>query len=412
MPEPRVVVEHREHLWYLLAEASQLEHMIMCQYLFAEFTLKESTDEGLTEDQLVIVDRWRKTLRGIAVQEMLHLALVSNVMVAIGAAPVFGRPNFPQMCGYFPSNVQLDLLPFGEAALKHFLYLERPEGMELVDAEGFVPCVPPRTGVQEGEDLPRGQEFQTIGHLYRGLGDGMRDLCAQMGESGLFVGPRHAQATPELFQWPDIVAVTDLESALRALGEIIEQGEGARGDWQNAHYGQFFTMWNEYQKYRDEDPTFEPTRPATAVYTRQPFDSQAPVPIIGDPDARAVADVFNLGYEVLIHLLMRLFTPSDETDEQRAVLLGAAIDVMAGVVAPLGRRMTTLPAGPEFPGRTAGPAFEMFYQMTGLQPWQKSAWALLHERAELLADRCARVPGIGTVPAKAAAVAQSLAAHR
>jgi hypothetical protein len=28
--EPSIVVEH---LWYLLAEASQLEHGIMCQYL-------------------------------------------------------------------------------------------------------------------------------------------------------------------------------------------------------------------------------------------------------------------------------------------------------------------------------------------------------------------------------------------
>jgi hypothetical protein len=49
------------------------------------------------------VTRWRKTLRGIAVEEMLHLALVSNLMAAIGAAPVFGRPNFPQRSRYFPS---------------------------------------------------------------------------------------------------------------------------------------------------------------------------------------------------------------------------------------------------------------------------------------------------------------------
>jgi len=26
MTEPRVVVAHREHLWWLLAEAAQLEH--------------------------------------------------------------------------------------------------------------------------------------------------------------------------------------------------------------------------------------------------------------------------------------------------------------------------------------------------------------------------------------------------
>jgi len=40
--------------------------------------------------------RWRKTLRGIAVEEMLHLALVSNLMAGDRRGPVFGRPNVPQ----------------------------------------------------------------------------------------------------------------------------------------------------------------------------------------------------------------------------------------------------------------------------------------------------------------------------
>ncbi len=51
----------------------------MCQYLFAEFSLKAGVAEGLTSDQADAVDRWRKTLRGIAVEEMLHIALVANL---------------------------------------------------------------------------------------------------------------------------------------------------------------------------------------------------------------------------------------------------------------------------------------------------------------------------------------------
>jgi len=118
--EPTIVVQNREHLWFLLSEAAQLEHMIMCQYLYADFSLKQGEDEGLTPEQAAVVARWHVVLRGIAVQEMLHLALVANLMSAIGAAPLFGRPNFPQCSGYFPPTVQLDLLPFGEAALTHF----------------------------------------------------------------------------------------------------------------------------------------------------------------------------------------------------------------------------------------------------------------------------------------------------
>jgi hypothetical protein len=40
MAEPELVVEHRGHLWNLLMAAETLEHLIMCQYLYASFSLK------------------------------------------------------------------------------------------------------------------------------------------------------------------------------------------------------------------------------------------------------------------------------------------------------------------------------------------------------------------------------------
>ena len=39
-PEAPFVIEHREALIYMLYEAAELEHGIMCQYLFAAFSLK------------------------------------------------------------------------------------------------------------------------------------------------------------------------------------------------------------------------------------------------------------------------------------------------------------------------------------------------------------------------------------
>jgi hypothetical protein len=51
MSEPGIVVSNREHLWWLLTEAAQLEHMIMCGYLFAQFSLKDGIDEGMTSTQ-------------------------------------------------------------------------------------------------------------------------------------------------------------------------------------------------------------------------------------------------------------------------------------------------------------------------------------------------------------------------
>jgi Ferritin-like len=199
MTEPELVVEHRGHLWNLLMAAETLEHLIMCQYLYASFSLKTDPDEGLTAVQAEAVSRWHETLTGIAIEEMLHLALVANVMTAIGAAPRLARPNFPGQSEYLPPGVQFALLPFGEASLTHFLYLERPEGMERLDAAGFVPGAPPEP-VEPSEVMPRAQDFSTVGHLYRGIMHGLSHLADRLGEHALFVGSARTQATPEVFR--------------------------------------------------------------------------------------------------------------------------------------------------------------------------------------------------------------------
>ena len=409
--EPKVVVAHREDLWWLLAEACQLEHMIMCQYLFAEWTLKDK-DDGLTDEQSQAIERWRGVLRGIAIEEMLHLALVANVMSSIGAAPYLGRPNFPQRSGYFPASIQLDLMPFGERALKHFLFLERPEGMERQDAEGFVPTAPTRDPLSDSEAMPRGQEFLTVGHLYRGIEDGLTRLTHELGEQTLFVGSPRAQATPELFHWPQVVAVTDLDSALRAVSEIIEQGEGARGHWEDAHYGRFLKIWDEYHALRDADPTFEPARPVVAAFTRQPFDLRDPVTVITNPEAHRIAEVTTIAYEILLHLLTRFFTHTDESDEQLGLLISVAFELMGDVIRPLGHALTRLPAASPVDGRNAGFAFEMHYLMGNFVPWREPAWALLHERMAFLAEKCTSDPDVvRAAGAKAASLTDRLVAH-
>ncbi|MFI6595789.1 ferritin-like protein [Nonomuraea sp. NPDC050536] len=406
MGEPRIVVANREHLWFLLTEAAQLEHMILCQYLFAEFSLKDGTAEGLTQEQAEAVGRWRKVLHDIAVEEMLHMALVANLMAAIGAAPTFGRPNFPQLSGYFPAGFRLDLLPFGEQALRHFLYLERPEGMQLQDAATFVPGAPPREGLDPGALMPKGQEYATIGHLYRGLEEGLKDLTSRLGERAVFIGSPRAQATPELFRWPQLIAVTGLDSALAAIDMIIEQGEGSRGDWRTAHYGRFLAMWEEYGELRRRDPSFEPARPTLAAYLSQPFDLAEPRPLLTDPVARRVAELATVAYELVLHTLTRFFTHTDETTEQLGLLVGVAIGLMAAVVRPLGTALTTLPAGPGHAGRTAGFAFEMYYAMSNFVPWREPSWALLHERMQVLVQRCAEAARAGGAPPAVTAAGQ------
>jgi ferritin-like protein len=389
---PHIALEHREALIYTLGKAAELEHLIMLQYLYAAFSLKQAPREGLTQEQLVAVQRWRRTLLSIGEQEMLHLALVQNLLTAVGAAPRLTRPNFPLPPSSYPAGVRIELLPFGEAALRHFAFLERPEGMAIDDAEGFEAMAEATALPHDEEDeiVPHLQEFDTIGQLYRAIQAGLEHLEDRLGPGRLFIGPPDAQATEEHFRWEELIAVTDLASAQRAIDTIVEQGEGARGEWRDAHFGRLLDILDEYLAIRAADPTFEPARSVVFANVRSQAHG-AGVPIISDPGTTRSMDLLNVVYEVLLQLLSRYFAHTHETPEQLGVLADASVGLMYEAIKPLGSVVTTLPIGMDQPGVTAGPAFELFYQVDYLLPHQSAAWILMEERlrdAAAFAVRC------------------------
>ena len=370
----------------MLSEAAALEHMVMCGYLFASFTLKDRQDEGLSASQSEAVRRWDRVVCGVAVQEMLHLALVNNLLTSIGAAPYLGRPNFPHPTRYFAPGVQLALLPFGERALRHFLYLERPESFELEDAPGFdvrSAAVPNTVGE---EIVPEAQTFSTIGHLYRGIECGFAHMAQKVGERRLFIGSARSQATQEYFGWPELVRVTDLATSRRAIETIITEGEGARGHWKAAHFGKFYQVLNEYLELKGRDPGFEPARPAIPACVRQPAEMRR-MARVTDPFTAGVADLFGAGYEVALQLLGRFFMHTETTGTELQTLSDSAVKTMDAVLNPLGRQLTALPVGDRHRGQTAGPSFEM-YRREYLLPHRHAAWVLLHERLTDLGRYC------------------------
>jgi hypothetical protein len=419
-PEAPFVIEHREALIYMLCEAAELEHGIMCQYLFAASSLKQGEDEGLTADELEAVLRWRQVISHVATEEMLHLALVQNLLSAIGAAPHFARPNLPAPAHHYPAGVNLTLVPFGEPALRHFMFLERPEGMELAGAEGIdAPVHDAVPLMAEGDIVPRGQDFATVGHLYRSIEQGVGHLAERFGERNLFVGPSRAQATSAHFHWPELVAVTDLASAQQAIDTILEQGEGARGHWQHAHFGQFVRILDEYRQLTATNPDFQPARPVIFATVRT-CEHDESVPRIGDRVTSGCGDLFNVSYEILLQMLERFFAHTDETDAQLATLANSALALMLGAIKPLGDLLTTLPVGPDHAGLNAGPSFELFYESDYLLPHREAAWALLEERLRDAANYCTRVGETAPDPVAdqltpvgqaLTGVADSLAAH-
>ena len=384
---PTMVLQHREALVWTLGKAAALEQLVMCQYLYATCSMKDRDDEGLTPEQLEATRRWRREIINIAEQEMLHLALVQNLLTAVGAGSALERPNFPLPPHAYPAGIRMELLPFNEQSLRHFIYLERPEGLDMADQDALaaVEKAAPLPLATEDEIGPRLQDFATIGELYRAIEIGFDHLAEKIGESRLFLGPPGAQATSRDFWFPELVPVTDLASAHAAIDTIVEQGEGARGEWRNAHFGRLVAVLDEFLDLRDQDPSFEPSRPVLPACVREREDG-LPIPLISEPFTSRSVDLLNAVYEVILQLLARYFAHTDETDDQLGVLAEVAVALMKNVVKPVGGLVTRLPIGPEYPGRTAGPTFELFYGVDYLLPHRDAAWAVLEERMRLLSE--------------------------
>lgn len=384
--QPSIVVEHRKELSYLLCQAAEIEHLAMCQYLYAAFSLRTTPGPGLTVEQLEVVNRWRAEIGKIAGEEMLHWAMVNNLLTAVGSAPFVSRPDLPHRAKGYPPSVQFALLPFGVDALHHFVFFERPEDVPLVDVAEFTPVGPSPLPMSSEELLPRGQDFDTQGQLYRSLETGLRHLADKLGEDGLFIGPPWAQATPESFGWKELVPVTDLATALVVLERIVEQGEGARGDSATSHYGRFRRILDELVELQGADPSFSPAHPVVAAVVRGLGDADPAGPLIQDPGTAAVSDLFNVVYDLILQMLCRYFAFGHESGEQSQALARAAVSLMFGATRPLGTLLASMPVGPSMPEATAGASFQLAYKSNFLLPHRRVAWIRFSERLDEAAE--------------------------
>jgi hypothetical protein len=399
--ETTLRIENRSQLIYLLTEAAEIEHGVMCCYLFAAFSLKSSTDEGVTDAQLRKIRKWSRLLRGVAVEEMLHLGAVCNLLTAIGGAPHLRRPNFPIRMDR-RGGFHLRLAPFSLETIEQFIAIEEPD--ELVGHDGKVErSLPVEVQPRLSDIFASEREYHTQGRLYRGIEDGFVYLAQKYGEKGLFIsGPEAQIAAPLHFEsLPQLTPVSDLASALEAIKVIVVQGEGASRDTPDSHYNKFKTIWQEYKDTLAESPQFQPTRPVlTNPYAVPPTDQtdSTDLNFLDDPDTAELSNLSDACYELMVQILGRLFVRAEESDDELQRLSRAAETLMIDIVVPLADALTRSPAGPSHPGKTAGISFRLSRGAT-IPTHKDAARAVFQERLGELAAYCTFLQSRDRAPA-------------
>ncbi|KAA8613149.1 ferritin-like domain-containing protein [Salipiger aestuarii] len=298
-----------------LEAAMQLEHATIPPYLTALYSIRPGSNTEAFD-----------IIRAVAVEEMLHLTLVANLLNAVGGTPDLTTAGFvatyPAMLPDGEEDFAVDCQKFSPEAIETFLRIERPADLNHRQQGGKTVTRQKVAGaVTAGHTGAATEEhFFSIGEFYKAIEDGLDRLYADIGDA-LFSGDPARQIGPEYYYsgGGGLIEVTDMASAKAALDLIAEQGEGVTDtifdeDGEIAHYYRFqqLVLGRYYQQGDARDaPTGGPV----------PVDWSAVYPIKTNArlddfpmgsDLRNAAESFNRTYATFLDRLTRAFRGAPE----------------------------------------------------------------------------------------------------
>ncbi len=318
-----------EDLQRALQTAIELEHSTIPPYLTALYSIKPGFNGEVAE-----------LIRGIVMEEMLHMHLVANILIAIGGKPQIGQPGFvPGYPGSLPGGLRGDLtVSLRRCSIDQvrecFMSIEQP----AKTAE------PVRRSVRPHD--PFDASKFTIGWFYGEILQALEDLNVPFGNL------QNQVVDGEAFP------ILSLADATRAINEIILQGEGVGPlnpddpDQELAHYYKFseIVAGRRIVVHRDG-----------FSYTGAPiaFDSNGVWPMMDNPDlaayptgsrAQVLGMQFAQTYQALLDALNTTFNGKPERLNETVGLM-YSLSLAA-------RQLMQTPSGLN-DGTTAGPVFQL-----------------------------------------------------
>lgn len=329
-----------------------------------------------------------QTLRSVAIEEMLHLVQVANLLVAIGGKPVLSTTTVaPQYPCYLPSANKLTtpfigLQPASSGVIENvFVAIETPAPYDA-PAEG--------------------SHYQSIAQLYKALEDGLIAFVNQYGEAALFKTQPGAAQLEGVYLGKfggRIIQVKDLKSARHAIAQIVQQGEGSDTP---LHTTAPVERWGTYNAYglrsdgtngpllnngREQSHYFKFIHAAAA----SPFPDAYPIisnpglrPEYDNSDAQAMSDLFDGAYT----LMLRALEASFDTRYGSNLYFSLALPFMHEVLPSIALAMMNTPInsdGDSSIGPNACPAY-VVRDNTSLDEWLKHCAAIQPQLVNAIPD--------------------------
>ena len=383
---PTQEIESVDALAKHLHVAAQVELSTIPLYLYSAYSIKTKGYSQWAPAQGAL-----RTLIGVAIEEMLHLALVRNMMIAIGRGdqirfydPEF-MPRFPSYMLNRKPDLLLELRALSTDHVDSFIELESPD--------------PTPVGVELLEGDPG--EYTSLGAFYRKIEKGFKDLCDQgkIDWSKREVEKQYLRGFWNQFGAGKPIRIETFDDVRTALEIIIEQGEGSTEDHQTTpkrpdkpvpgfeeytHYWKFVRIKERIEGIgagnAEEDYDFDiDSEDATWPVVENPQIAD----FEDDERIHSLMNLFNASYCYMLCILDELFD-SPTTDVEKVPVRGTdrvelhsrryalernCIASMQGVLYPVAELLVRTPL---VDGRHAGPSFE-YYEFGGVPGRSKKA---------------------------------------
>ena len=232
-----------------LQAAIALEHATMPPYIAATYSLKV---QNYTAYNL---------LRGIVMEEMVHMASVCNILAALGGTPQIRTLDPPYPAQGLPGNAEPDLhvclAQLSKRQLENFMRLESP--LSLLP------------------DAVRSEAYPSVASLYGAIRDALIQNAQAVG-AAVKAGGKSNQVGDNI-GFSTIVPSDDadcLDQMLAALKAITSQGEGCphhglhaggASEGEESHYARFAQLYYGHQLRRPAADT-ELTRDSVEDFFR------------------------------------------------------------------------------------------------------------------------------------------------
>lgn len=296
----------------LLGYAMQLEHSTIPPYLTALYSIHRNSNTSVAA-----------ALKEIAVEEMVHMTMVGNIITAIGGAVnITGDDFIPKYPDTLPMSVGdglvVGLKKFSRELVHDvFMEIEKPEN-------------PIHFPVAEAESA---RLYKTIGEFYLAIVDKIEELG-----DGIFTGNTDKQllnidSTPP---WDALKPIVKAQDAIDSLLWIIEDGEGTSsspfdGSGSLAHYYRFEEVYHGRKLVKDAEAENGYSYSGSTIEFDETKvfdipDNAKAADYAEGTDARAAVDYFNGEYSKMLRALQRIYDGHNEPAD-----INAMLSVMAGL---------------------------------------------------------------------------------